>query len=62
MKIATQITDGRPSLTPKKTYRMEPGVCSFCDRYRDDPMMPPHTASAMCESGHHNHCTCALCY
>lgn len=43
-------------------HRMEPGVCGYCDAYRNDPMMPSHTASDRCESGKRPHCTCDTCY
>lgn len=43
-------------------YRLQPGVCSYCDEHRTDSMMPRHTASERCESGRHNHCTCDTCY
>lgn len=40
------------------------GECPLCDRARetDDQMMPSHTASDRCRSGHRNHCTCDTCY
>jgi hypothetical protein len=50
------------ALPSQSRYRRPPGECSFCDKYRDDPMMPPHTASDRCESGKHSHCTCDTCF
>ena len=38
------------------------GLCTYCDRHRDEFMMPPHHASPRCESGKRNHCTCDLCF
>ena len=45
-------------------YMAPEGECSYCDRARaeGDKMMPSHTASSMCESGKHSHCTCDRCY
>lgn len=43
-------------------YRRPPGECAFCDKHRDDSMMPSHTASERCESGKHSHCTCDACF
>ena len=46
-----------------QTRRLRPpGECPFCDRHRDDTMMPSHTASDRCESGKHPHCTCDVCF
>lgn len=42
--------------------RMPPGQCVYCDMWGDDQMMPRHTASARCESGKRNHCTCDTCF
>jgi hypothetical protein len=41
-----------------------PGQCKSCDEYRrlKDRMYPWHDASPGCESGHHNHCTCDICF
>lgn len=36
--------------------------CGTCEVFGDDPMLPPHDASARCESGGRNHCTCSICY
>lgn len=47
---------------PKHNYRRPKGECQYCDLYRDDSLMPPHTASKNCESGQHDHCTCDVCY
>jgi hypothetical protein len=43
-------------------YRRPPGECAFCDKHRNDQMMPSHTASERCESGKHPHCTCDVCF
>lgn len=43
----------------------EPGTCQTCDRERGKPgtpFFPPHDASARCESGRHNHCSCDTCF
>ena len=47
---------------PNRRTRLPPGECSYCDRDRNDTMMPPHDASRFCESGKHDHCTCDTCY
>lgn len=44
------------------TYRRKKGECAYCDRYRDDKMMPSHTPSDQCESGKYPHCTCDFCF
>lgn len=43
-------------------YRLPEGCCSYCDKFRDDKMMPPHTPSKNCESGKRPHCTCDVCF
>lgn len=43
-------------------YRRAAGECAYCDRNRNDSMMPSHTPSSRCESGKHAHCTCDTCY
>lgn len=35
--------------------------CPTCKQYRGQ-MMPPHFASARCESGQRPHCTCDVCF
>lgn len=56
-------SDGTPPTPhPKHRYRRPRGECVYCDKYGDDGMMPPHTASNGCESGKHPHCTCDVCY
>lgn len=35
--------------------------CNYCKLYGGG-MMPPHFASPNCQSGGHNHCTCAICF
>jgi hypothetical protein len=42
----------------QRRYRI-PG-CPTCELYRNEG--PWHDASPRCESGHHNHCTCAKCF
>lgn len=51
-----------PAAAEIKWHRLPPGECSFCDKHRNNAMMPSHTASARCESGHHRHCTCSICF
>lgn len=46
----------------KRRYVLPHGECTYCDKYRDESMMPPHDASDRCESGKHNHCTCDVCF
>lgn len=36
--------------------------CSYCILHAPGSMMPSHTASEMCQSGKHNHCTCDTCF
>jgi predicted metal-binding protein len=36
--------------------------CNYCKLYGDSVMMPPHFASAGCQSGGRNHCTCGICF
>lgn len=53
------------TVTPAKAVRyirLPPGECLYCDEHRDEDMMPPHDASANCESGKHKHCTCDFCF
>ncbi len=38
------------------------GECPYCDKFGDEPMMPRHTASELCESGKRPHCTCDTCF
>ena len=45
-----------------RRHKLAPGQCPYCDRERDHPHHPYHDASARCESGRHNHCTCDLCF
>jgi len=47
---------------PSRIIAMARGKCSYCDEHRGDGMMPPHAASANCESGKRNHCTCDVCF
>ena len=35
--------------------------CEYCKLYGGG-MMPPHFASANCQSGGRNHCTCGTCF
>lgn len=48
---------------PRPARRSRVAGCSTCDR---DPehkkMMPPHDASARCESGKRSHCSCDTCF
>lgn len=37
-------------------------ICSYCDKYGADSMMPAHDASPRCESGKRPHCTCDTCF
>lgn len=36
--------------------------CDYCEKYKDDQMMPPHEASSFCKSGKRSHCTCDTCF
>ena len=54
-----------PEVTPAVTrrYKAPVGECETCDKNGDAISNTPfHDASARCESGKHNHCTCELCY
>lgn len=44
--------------------QMPKGECTYCDLEYDNPtwLFPPHTASPRCQSGHHSHCTCDICF
>lgn len=44
--------------------QMPKGECTYCDLEYDKPtgFFPPHTASPRCQSGHHSHCTCDICF
>lgn len=50
------------TLAARLRYRRPAGECPTCDHYRNDDMMPSHTASDRCESGKRNHCTCDTCF
>lgn len=51
-----------PIAEPPPIRVMPEGECAYCDSYRDDSMMPPHSPSPLCESGKHPHCTCDCCF
>lgn len=36
--------------------------CKTCDEAGPNDFMPPHDASAHCESGKRPHCTCDTCF
>lgn len=40
------------------------GECAYCDSLRatGETFHPRHDASARCESGGRNHCTCDTCF
>lgn len=60
-----KIVDLNPVIAPFKAVRghwLPPGECSYCDSHRDDPMMPYHDTSRLCQSGKRPHCTCDACY
>lgn len=42
--------------------RLTAGECGYCDQHGYEDMMPPHDASAECESGKNPHCTCDACF
>ena len=45
----------------RKPKRHEVEGCAYCERYKGQ-MHPSHDASARCESGKHEHCTCDVCF
>ncbi len=47
-------------ITPKR--QLHKPDCPTCSQYAPDAMFPPHDASAQCESGNQNHCTCDVCF
>ena len=51
----------QPSIPPPpRRSRVED--CSYCNEHKPGDMMPPHDASARCESGKRTHCTCDTCF
>ena len=36
--------------------------CARCESAATDPLVPLHDAAPGCESGHREHCTCAVCF
>jgi len=49
--------------SPKRRYRAPLGECETCDKNGAAVSNTPfHDASARCESGKRNHCTCEVCY
>jgi hypothetical protein len=60
MSIAEQI-EGQRLL---RRHQLKPGQCAYCDREREagNTFFPWHDASAFCESGKHEHCTCDTCF
>jgi hypothetical protein len=51
-----------PPPAPPRIRRQHVPGCVYCDRYRPDGFFPPHDASARCESGQREHCTCDVCW
>lgn len=47
---------------PLRRYICTDGSCPTCNELRPGEMCPPHDASARCESGRRNHCSCDTCY
>jgi hypothetical protein len=45
----------------KRLRRDEIAACAYCQQNKGK-MHPPHFASPGCQSGHHNHCTCDVCF
>lgn len=64
MDIFDEINRIFDQATPKlpRIRVMPEGECAYCDRCRNDSMMPFHHASSRCESGMRNHCTCDVCF
>lgn len=46
----------------KATRWIRKNDCAYCAEHGDESMMPPHDASANCESGKRPHCTCDICF
>jgi hypothetical protein len=44
-----------------KARQDEIANCKYCQENKGQ-MHPPHFASANCQSGRHNHCTCDTCF
>jgi hypothetical protein len=51
-------------VTVRRRHKADEGKCLLCDEYRrkGEDFHPPHTASAMCESGKRSHCSCDRCF
>ncbi|RLA59158.1 MAG: hypothetical protein DRQ89_14440 [Epsilonproteobacteria bacterium] len=49
------------ALTPPWSRRQRVEGCAFCDGEKGE-FFPPHDASKRCESGHHRHCSCSICF
>lgn len=47
---------------PLRRYLCLDGSCPTCNEHRPGESTPPHDASARCESGKRNHCTCDICF
>lgn len=41
--------------------RAEIDACTYCQANKGQ-MHPPHFASANCQSGRRNHCSCSICF
>lgn len=46
---------------PRQSRTHWSSECEFCVENRNK-RMPPHEASARCESGKQNHCSCDRCF
>jgi hypothetical protein len=53
-----------PAEVAQERRQLSPGRVPGCPTCEANPsgMMPPHYASARCESGGRNHCTCKECF
>lgn len=66
-KIADMMDHGRDlakdAPRPRRAKAPE-GECLTCakERKKGNSFHPPHDASASCESGKHNHCSCDTCF
>jgi hypothetical protein len=55
----------KPQPDPPRRHKLAAGLgCPFCDRERAEgnSFHPPHDAARGCESGHHEHCSCDVCF
>lgn len=52
-----------PETPTPRVFTADEGTCPTCDADRQTRgPKPPHGASARCESGGRNHCSCDRCF